>query len=86
MMLETLDHFVIVFMLMLKLLQLAMVLPKMVFECVHSFAQADELRLEDFDNGVVEDGFHGGTAVGLMRRMKMLQQSQTASYALAGGG
>jgi len=52
-MLQPLEHLMVVLVLMLELLDLVMVLFQVVFERFHSLAQANDFRLQNFDNWVV---------------------------------
>ena len=58
MVIKALNDFVVVLMLVLELLDFLVLLAEMVFEGFDTFAQAHEFGLEDFDNGMVGEGFH----------------------------
>jgi hypothetical protein len=63
--LQTLNDFVVMLVLVLQALDFLVLLTQVGFEGLDAFAQPDDFRLQDFDYGVVGDGIHGNAAAGV---------------------
>jgi len=57
---QAFNDFVVVLVLVLQFLNLLVLFAEVDFKRLDAFPQTDDFRLEDFDDGMVGDGFHEG--------------------------